>query len=258
MTRFALSGMLLLCLTGLTSCSSQLGVGDADPAPPVEKVPEKTAEASTYNVLFTTTKGLFVVEVHPDWAPIGAKRFKELVESKFYDGCALFRIVDGFMAQFGISGDPQLNLKWKDVRIADDWVKQSNTRGMISFATSGPNSRTTQIFINYVDRNARLDGMGFAPFAKVTEGMDVVDSFYKGYGEVPRRFQGQLTTQGDAFLKQDYPKMDYILTARVASQEEIEQAKAKAEAAKQAESKAAEAEEVPAKPTEEAEKKEGE
>ena len=131
-----------------------------------------------------TTKGDVLIEVHPEWAPQGAQRFRELVEAKFYDGCKFFRVLDGFMAQTGINGDPAIHAKWKDRNIQDDPVKQPNTRGYVTFAKSGlPNSRSTQFFINY-DDNSRLDAQGFAPFGVVVTGMDdVVDSIYSGYGE---------------------------------------------------------------------------
>jgi peptidyl-prolyl cis-trans isomerase A (cyclophilin A) len=172
----------------------------------------------SYKVQFDTSKGVFVVEVHRDWAPLGADRFYNLVKNGFYNNVRFFRVVTGFMVQFGISGDPKVAGAWREASIADDPVKGSNTRGMITFATRGPNTRTTQVFINYAD-NARLDGMGFAPFGQIVSGMNVVDSLYSGYGEgAPRGAgpeQGRMQSEGNAYLTQAFPKLDYIKTATI-------------------------------------------
>lgn len=156
-------------------------------------------------------EGSFVMEVHNDWAPLGAARFKELVETNFFTGVRFFRVIDGFMAQFGISGSPAVAAEWREKRLTDDPVKQSNGRGFVSFATSGPNSRTTQMFINFGD-NSRLDSMGFAPFAKVVSGMDVVDRIYK-IGEKPN--QGEIQAKGNAYLKKNFPRLTYIKAATI-------------------------------------------
>jgi len=166
----------------------------------------------TYKVRFDTSKGPFVVEVHRDWAPNGADRFYELVTSGFYDEGRFFRVVPGFMVQWGISRDPKIAAEWRDKNIQDDPVTQSNVRGFISFATRGPNTRTTQLFINFGD-NARLDSMGFAPFGKVIEGMEIVDQIYSVYGETPQ--QQLIETQGNAYLKEQFPQLDYIKTTKV-------------------------------------------
>lgn len=191
-------------------------------SPPVPTAPSLAADVAdapeSFRVKFTTTKGDFVVAVHRDWAPLGADRFRELVEAGFYDGCKFFRAIEGFMVQFGINGDPAVSAQWRDKRIPDDPVKQSNTRGKITFAMAGPNSRTTQLFINYVN-NSRLDADGFAPFGEVVEGMDVVDSLNKEYGEEPSQFQAEIQAQGNAFLEQRYPRLDAILTARIVEPE---------------------------------------
>ena len=178
-----------------------------------------TAQApAAYKVKFDTSKGPFVIEVHRDWAPLGADRFYNLVKNGFYNDARFFRVVSGFMVQFGISGDPKVQSVWRDASIADDAVKQSNTRGMITFATRGPNTRTTQVFINFAD-NARLDAMGFAPFGQVVSGMDVVDKLYSGYGEGAPRGQGpaqsRIQGEGNAYLTQEFPKLDYIKTATI-------------------------------------------
>jgi peptidyl-prolyl cis-trans isomerase A (cyclophilin A) len=180
-----------------------------DPSKASAKAPD------VYKAKFTTTKGDFVVEVHRAWAPNGADRFYNLVKMGFYDDVRFFRAVDGFMVQFGISGDPAVNTKWQPAKITDDPVKESNKRGYVTFATSGPNSRTTQIFINYSDGNARLDGMGFAPFGQVTQGMDVVDQLYKGYGEAPSGAQPAIQSQGNAFLDAKFPKLDGVKHAEI-------------------------------------------
>jgi peptidyl-prolyl cis-trans isomerase A (cyclophilin A) len=173
---------------------------------------------ATYKAKFDTSKGTFVIEVHRDWAPNGADRFYNLVKSGFYNDARFFRVIEGFMVQFGISGNPDLSAVWREARIPDDPVKQSNTRGMVSFATAGPGTRTTQVFINFGD-NAGLDGQGFSPFGQVVSGMDVVDSFFNGYGEgAPRGLgpdQGRVQTQGNAYLITDFPKLDYVKKATI-------------------------------------------
>ena len=160
----------------------------------------------------------FKVEVHPEWAPLGAARFAELVATpNFFDGVRFFRTIAGFMSQFGIPGKPAVAAAWKDKKIADDPVVESNTRGMLSFATSGKDSRTTQMFINLVD-NKNLDGMGFSPFGKVVEGMETVDALYSGYGEGGAGdgsdgrgpSQGRVQEEGNKYLKRVFPKLSYI------------------------------------------------
>ena len=172
-----------------------------------------------YKVSFDTSKGAVVIEVHRDWAPVGADHFYELVKSGFYDGARFFRVLPSFMAQFGIAGDPQVNGKWQDKNLQDDPVKQSNTRGMVTFAkTSLPNSRSTQLFIN-TGNNARLDSDGFAPIGQVVSGMDAVDNFYNGYGEGAPEGRGpdqqQANQQGNAYLEKGFPQLDYIKKATV-------------------------------------------
>ncbi len=136
-----------------------------------------------------------------------------MIEEGLYDDCAFFRSV-GFVVQWGIHGDPEVHAKWVDRTIDDDPVKESNRRGTISFATSGVNSRTTQVFINRKD-NARLDGMGFSPFGEVVEGMDVVDALYRGYDEAPSKLQNVIRQQGNEFLRQRFPMLDYVTTATI-------------------------------------------
>src|SRR5262245_45044309 len=143
----------------------------------------KEMAPATFKVNFDTSAGMFVVEVHRDWAPNGADRFYNLVKNGFYDNVRFFRVIPDFIVQFGSNGDATLNTVWQPARIPKDPVKQSNTRGFITYAMAGsPDTRTTQVFINFKD-NAGLDGQGFAPFGKVTTGMNVVDKIYSGYGE---------------------------------------------------------------------------
>jgi peptidyl-prolyl cis-trans isomerase A (cyclophilin A) len=172
----------------------------------------KAKAPAVFKAKFTTTAGSFVVEVHRDWAPLGADRFYNLVRYGYFTNAAFFRVVRGFVVQFGLSADPAVNKVWQGAKIQDDPVVQSNKQGSLVFATSGPNSRTTQLFINYAD-NARLDGMGFAPFGTVVEGMDVVDKIFPGYRESPR--QDLIMDQGDAYLKANFPMIDKIKLAQI-------------------------------------------
>jgi peptidyl-prolyl cis-trans isomerase A (cyclophilin A) len=182
-----------------------------------ESLNEKAPDV--YQARFATSKGDFVIEVRRDWAPNGADRFYNLVKNGYYNETRFFRVVRGFMAQIGIHGKPELNTIWRDQRIADDSVKKSNLRGFVSFATAGPNTRTTQFFINFVDGNNRLDGMGFAPFGQVSSGMDVVDTLYAEYGEgAPQGRgpnQGRIQSEGNAYLLRDFPQLDYVKEATI-------------------------------------------
>jgi len=195
--------------------------GEETPAPSEPKANQVTQDKNgvpnQYTVELDTTKGAIVIEVRRDWAPNGADRFYELVQNGYFTEVAFFRVVGGFMAQAGISGDPAVNAVWREKPIPDDPVKASNMRGTVTFATSGPDSRTTQFFINFSD-NSRLDGMGFAPIGKVKD-MAPVDALYDGYGEgAPRGrgpSQGQMQTQGNSYLKASFPKLDYIKSARI-------------------------------------------
>lgn len=173
---------------------------------------KETAPAK-YQVLFKTTRGDFTVSVTRAWSPIGADRFYNLAKAHFYDNTAFFRVVPGFVVQFGISDRPAVSAAWKHTEIGDDPVTQTNKRGVLSFATAGPNTRTTQIFINLKD-NPRLDGMGFSPFAVVDgNGMNVVEMMYEGYGDAAGPDQDQIEKQGTPYLKKGWPKLDYILSA---------------------------------------------
>lgn len=172
----------------------------------------------TFQVRFETTAGDFVVEARREWAPRGVDRFYNLAREEFFDGVRFFRVIEGFMAQFGISGNAEVAAAWQTARIEDDPVVASNTRGRLSFAMAGPGSRTTQLFINYGD-NSRLDGMGFSPIGEVVSGMDVVDSLHSGYGEgAPRGRgpdQGRIQREGNAYLEREFPELDWVRTARI-------------------------------------------
>jgi peptidyl-prolyl cis-trans isomerase A (cyclophilin A) len=181
----------------------------------------KDAAPAQFKVILQTTKGDVTIDVNRDWSPRGADRFYSLVKEGFYDGARFFRVLRSprpFMAQFGINGDPKVTAKWADANIQDDPVTQHNTRGMISFAKSGSNTRSTQIFINYSD-NSRLDASGFSPFAVVSSGMEVIDQLYADYGEGPPDGTGpdqeRIEKEGNAYLDSAFPKLDYIKTARI-------------------------------------------
>ena len=192
----------------------------ADEAAAAEQAPE------TYKVLFETSKGNFTVEVHREWAPNGADRFHKLVESGFYDDCRFFRVLPGFMVQWGINGDPEVQKNWVEAKIKDEPVIKSNTRGFITYAKSPQrNSRTSQVFINFGD-NSRLDEDGFAPFGQVVDGMDVVDAINAQYGEDPN--QELLQKSGNAYLNKKFPKLDFIKKASIVKAEPPVDAKEKA------------------------------
>jgi peptidyl-prolyl cis-trans isomerase A (cyclophilin A) len=198
---------------GATAAASKSVKPAILPAKATEKAPAKFA------VRLETTKGNIDIDFNREWAPNGADRFFNLVKLGFYSDVAFFRVIPGFMAQVGLSGSPELNGIWRAARINDDPVKQSNTRGMVTFATSGPNSRTTQFFINFKN-NERLDGMGFAPVGKIRDvSLGILDSLHGGYGEgAPRGRgpnQGRIQAQGNVYLKSDFPKLDYIKKATI-------------------------------------------
>ncbi|HJU75406.1 MAG TPA: peptidylprolyl isomerase [Gemmatimonadaceae bacterium] len=210
----------------VVACGGERGpeVGDrkaADSAGTVVGLPSGPTDPTAPNefrVLFETSKGPFVVEVHRDWAPRGADRFYHLVQSRYFDDVRFFRVVSSFMAQFGMHGNPNVHEAWDKMVIPDDSVKESNRRGYVTFATAGPNSRTTQIFINIVN-NRPLDEMGFAPFGRVVEGMATVDSLYADYGDAPPGGVGpdqtRITREGNAYLQREFPNLDYIRSARL-------------------------------------------
>jgi len=218
------------CLLAAAGCSGAATSPDAsnDPVIPQGKPvrPRQSAGSSstgssstgqsapeTYKVKLETSNGDIIIAVARKWSPRGADRFYKLVKIGFYDDCRFFRVINGFMAQIGINGDPAVHKRWGEANILDDPVVESNKRGYVTFAKTGlPNSRSTQFFINY-GNNSRLDGMGFSPFGKVIAGMDVADSIFAGYGERPS--QGQIQAEGNAYLNRAFPKLDYIKKATV-------------------------------------------
>lgn len=205
-----------------TAAGALVAACGSEPRPPASDVglpPAASSEApATFRVRFETSKGAFVLEAHRTWAPKGADRLYQLVQSGFFDNTRFFRAVTSFMVQFGVHGDPAVNAAWENLAIPDDSVAQSNTRGRMSFAMAGPGTRTTQVFINLVD-NTSLDGMGFAPVGEVIEGMAVVDSLYAGYGDGPPSGFGpdqmRLMREGNTYLEKEFPKLDFIRTARI-------------------------------------------
>jgi peptidyl-prolyl cis-trans isomerase A (cyclophilin A) len=182
--------------------------------------PENAKEQgpTEYDVKFVTTKGDFTIHVTRAWAPLGADRFYNLVKHGFYTDAHFFRVLPGFVVQFGLSADPQVSRVWRSANIKDDPVTQSNKPGTVTFATAGPHTRTTQVFIN-LGNNGQLDSMGFAPFGQVTEGMDVVKKLHSGYGEgAPQGRgpdQGTVSSQGKAYLDKNFPNLDSIKSATI-------------------------------------------
>ena len=231
-TLIALSATLVAVGAGPSRAAETPAPAAAKAAKPMEidksmlSDPSKLTEQApaTFNVNFTTSKGDFTIKVTRAWSPNGADRFYNLVKNGFYDDIRFFRVIDGFMAQFGINGDPAIQSKWREATLQDDAPtganKQSNKRGFITYAKTGiPNSRSTQLFINFKD-NAMLDPQGFTPFGQVVTGMEVVDKLYKAYGEGAPNGTGpnqmKIQTEGNTYLNKDFPKLDYIKTARIA------------------------------------------
>jgi peptidyl-prolyl cis-trans isomerase A (cyclophilin A) len=181
-----------------------------DPSQLTEQAPE------VFRARFETSQGVFVIEAHREWAPLAADRFYNLVKNGFYDGTRFFRVLDGFMVQFGLNGDPAVQASWQTANLRDEPAKQSNARGFVSFTReSTPHSRYTMIFINYGD-NSYLDAQGFAPFGQVVAGMDVVDELYSGYGRQNVPDQRRILREGNAYLDREYPKLDFVVTATIA------------------------------------------
>jgi peptidyl-prolyl cis-trans isomerase A (cyclophilin A) len=214
--------LTLLPLVAFLACSEKKPAPDTTAAAPPAAAPAPEVDATSpdsFMVHVVTSRGAFDIKVHRDWAPHGADRLYTLLNKNFYDGTRFFRVLAGFMAQFGISGDPATQKAWHDRPIPDDPPKQTNTRGILTFATAGPNTRTTQLFINYDNKNARLDADGFSGVGRVVSGMSVVDSLFSSYGEgAPNGYgpdQGQIEQKGNAYLSDKFPQLDSIVTARV-------------------------------------------
>src|SRR5450755_3284735 len=208
---------VLMCGVALVQTQAQTKTGAAPkaaPAKPSLLAPSslKAKAPETYKVKFTTTKGDVILEITRAWAPMGADRFYNLVRGGFFTDVAFFRVIPGFMAQFGLSPRPEVAQVWEKANILDDRVTQSNKRGTLTFATAGPNTRTTQLFINYGD-NTRLDADGFAPFGQVVEGMDLVDKINPEYVERPD--QNAIKMQGKAYLDKNFPRLDKIVSASI-------------------------------------------
>ena len=211
-----LAGVGALALVASAGVTAQVDLGRVaklrNPAGFTEQAP------ASYKANFDTSKGTFVIQVTRDWAPVGADRFYNLVNGGFYDDIRFFRVIEGFMVQFGIHGNPTVQNAWRNANLKDDPVKGSNKRGMVTFATAGPNTRTTQVFINF-GNNTGLDRQGFAPFGEVVQGMDIVDKLYNGYGEgAPSGKgpnQGRMQTEGNAYLNKEFPRLDYIKAATI-------------------------------------------
>lgn len=209
---------LAILLSAVTAGAETAPVPEVlmDPSALTEKAPDSC------RIKFETSKGDFVLALEREWAPIGADRFYNLVINDYFTDVRFFRNIPGFMVQFGIHGDPAISKVWKEATIPDEPVKSSNAKGYISFAKGGPNSRTTQVFINFGD-NMRLDQMGFSPFGKVVEGMDVVEKLYGGYGEGAPKGRGpnqmKIVMEGNEYLIRDFPELDYIKKATVLKEE---------------------------------------
>jgi peptidyl-prolyl cis-trans isomerase A (cyclophilin A) len=210
---------LVALALGVLGTSAACGGGGAKKAAPAADLLHPQALTATapqhFDVAFKTTKGDFTITVERAWAPNGADRFYNLAKAHFFDGVRFFRVVPNFVVQFGISPDPKVSAAWQNATIKDDPVKEHNVRGAVTFASAGPDSRTTQVFIN-LGSNTRLDPTGFAPIGSVTGGMSVVDQLYRGYADAPTSHQAEMQTDGNAWLDKNYPKLDSIKTARIA------------------------------------------
>jgi len=197
---------VLLCSVVLLACS------ESPPRDSGEEPPGAPESPKVVKVKMETSAGDVLIEVRRDWAPLGAARFLELVEKDFFDGCRFFRVVPGFVVQFGLNGDPAVNQRWELRTLRDEPVRRTNERGTLAFAKAGPDTRTTQIFVN-LGRNAQLDGMGFSPFAKVVSGMDVIDRINAEYGQRPD--QGRIVNLGNDYLRREFPNLDFVEEATV-------------------------------------------
>jgi peptidyl-prolyl cis-trans isomerase A (cyclophilin A) len=202
------------CAAGSTTQVQPINPALANPANPEMNQPAP----ATYQAEFQTTGGTFVIEVHRDWAPIGAERFYNLVRNGYYDGGRFFRVVPDFVAQFGIHSDPAITAIWKNAVIPDDPVGHTNARYTVTFGRSGPNSRAVQVFVNLAD-NRSLDDMGFAPFGEVVRGMNVIDRLYDDYGDSPPAGNGvdqaRVLAEGEAYLRRSFPRLTRIVGARI-------------------------------------------
>jgi len=200
---------------GALACGSGAGSSGGSSSARADSAVAHTPPLDCFRVTFETSRGPFVVQVTRAWAPFGADRFRELVQAHFFDDDRFFRVIPGFIAQFGINDKPSVNAQWDDKHIPDDSVTHTNARGTLVFATEGPHGRSHQLFVNLAN-NARLDQQGFAPIGRVVQGMDVVDSLYSDYGDDPR--QPMIQSLGNSYLTRMFPKLDYIRTATISPQ----------------------------------------
>ena len=209
-TAIALLGFVAGCKEKAPATSD---TGKAAPSAPAAAAPANAAAPDSFRVAFETTRGNIVVQVNRAWAPVGVDHFYQLVGQQFFDGVKFFRVVPGFVAQFGMSGDPKRNAAEDSKRIPDDSVRHTNAKGTLTFASMMvPNTRSHQLFFNLKD-NPQLDRSGFAPIGVVVQGQSVVDSLYSGYGEEPD--QTSIGNLGNSYLDRAFPKLDAIKTARI-------------------------------------------
>lgn len=209
--------MRKLAWLAVVVAAAAAGCGGGSSGPPKALLHPDTLHRKApqlFDVTFHTTKGDFVIEVHRTWAPTGADRMYNLARNHFFDGQKFFRVVKNFVVQFGINGDPKVSEAWSEATIPDDVITVHNTRGTVSFAAAGPNTRTTQIFIN-LNNNLQLDTDQFAPFGTVKSGMDVVERLYGGYGDRPTPHQPEMASQGNAYLEKAWPKLDSVTSTEV-------------------------------------------
>jgi len=212
---------VLLPLLAATGCGGESGETTEGPPPNPLMQPENFSATApeTFVARFATTKGVIRIQVVREWAPLGADRFYNLVRGGYYDGGTFHRVMEGFMAEFGIHGDPWVNQFWRQATLDDEPVRKPNTRGRVSFSKNQPNTRTVQVFIN-ADENRSLDGQGFSPFGEVIEGMEVVEALYSDYGESPTRggegvYAAMAIAKGDEYLNEEFPLLDRIERAVV-------------------------------------------
>ena len=221
-SRFVLAAATLAGLAPILACASGPVFNPTLLSP--EALDERAPDV--FHARFVTSRGTFVVEVLREWSPNGADRFYNLVSSGFYDNVRFYRVIAGSLAQFGIHGDSAVAAAWRERNIEDDPVVQSNTRGFVSYATSGPNTRSTQVFIN-IANNTQLDALGFAPFGRVIDGMSVVNGLYSGYGEGAPNGRGPDHTliefRGNSYLRRRFPNLDFIREATIVPREESDQ-----------------------------------
>lgn len=216
MKRFRILSAALVLTSAACDRPAPPPADTATPAPPTPAAaPAADAAPATFRVRLETSKGPVVIQANRDWSPNGVDRFYQLVNDGYYDDVRFFRVVPPFVVQFGMHGDPARNAQWANNGLMDEPVKQPNRKGMVTFAKGGPNSRTTQLFVNLQDNAAMLDQQGFAPIGEVVEGMSVLERLYSGYADEPSSRQPEIAAGGNAFLNSTYPKLDFIKTARV-------------------------------------------